>query len=76
MNYIQAILAIGSLLLAVIAVYEHYAAKHQRKMYELWEEFYKARNPETIYDMLKAREDFERLIKNPGNEDLIDIEKD
>lgn len=76
MNTIQAILAIGSLVLAVIAIYEHYAAKHKRKMYELWEEFYKARNPQTIHDMLKAREDFERLTRHPGNEDLIDIEKD
>lgn len=73
MNTILAILAIGSLLLAVIAIYEHYAAKHRRKMYELWEEFYKARNPQTIHEALQVREDFERLT---GNEDLIEIEKD
>ena len=70
------ILSIAALVAALLAVYEHYAAKHRRKMFELWDEFYKARNPETIYEALQVREDFERLTRNPGNEDLIDIEKD
>ena len=67
------LLTIAALTIAVIATYEYYAERHRRKMYELWDEFYKARNPQTIHEALQVREDFERLT---GNEDLIEIEKD